>query len=199
MKTLLRYFLSLMALALLASPVMAATPEPSHISAPDEFRVLSGDVLQISVWKEESLDKEVVVLPDGKIDFPLIGTVEVKGRTPREIQDMVKKKLSKFIPDATVSVMVKAPLGHTVNVIGQVGKPGEIVLSRQMTVLEALSQVGGLTPYADTSRIVVLRYINGQKTSLDYPYNDISRGRSLEKNLDLKAGDVIVVPTGGLF
>jgi polysaccharide export outer membrane protein len=160
---------------------------------------MAGDVLQVTVWKEDSLDKEVIVLQDNTITFPLIGTVKVQGLSPSALESTIKKMLEKFIPDATVSVMVKAPLGHTVSVIGQVTKPGEIIMSRPIGVMEALSQVGGLTPYADTSRIVILRFVDGKKISIEFPYDSVSRGYKLENDIALKAKDVVVVPTGGLF
>jgi polysaccharide export outer membrane protein len=165
----------------------------------DEFTIIAGDVLQITVWKEDGLDREIIVLQDGTITFPLIGTLQVQGLTPSRVQSTIKSKLKTLIPEASVTVMVKAPLGHTVSVLGQVGKPGEIVMARHMGVMEALSQVGGLTPYANTSRIVILRYIDGKKTSLRFPYDDIAQGRHLETDIDLKPGDVVMVPTAGLL
>ena len=78
-------------------------------------------------------------------------------RRPAEVQAGIKDKLAKLIPDAAVTVMVKAALGHTVSVIGQVAKPGEIVMGHDLTVMQALSQAGGLTPYASEDHIIVLR------------------------------------------
>lgn len=164
-----------------------------------EFTIRPGDVLQVTVWKEEGMDRELIVLPDGTINFPLIGTIVVKDLTTVAAQNTIKEKLKQSIPDASVTVMVKAPLGHTVNIMGQVAKPGEIVMGRRMNVMQALSQAGGLTPYASEGSIVVLRDVNGEKKSIEYPYNDISRGRNLDKDVDLMPGDVIFVPTAGLF
>jgi len=164
-----------------------------------DFTIRPGDILQVTVWKEEGMDRELVVLPDGTITFPLIGTVSVQNLTTSAAQTLVKEKLKKSIPDAAVTVMVKAPLGHTVNVLGQVLKPGEILMGRRMNVMQAISQAGGLTPYASEGSVVVLRNVNGEKKSIEYPYDDISRGRHLEKDVDLVPGDVIVVPTAGLF
>jgi polysaccharide biosynthesis/export protein len=174
--------------------------EGEEIEATDkDFTIVAGDVIQITVWKEEGLDREILVLPDGTVTFPLIGTIEIEGLTPRAAQRIIKKKLKKYIPDASVTVMVKAPLGHTVNVIGQVTKPGEIVIGHHMGVMEALSQVGGLTPYASTSHIIVLRYVDNKKISIAFPYDDIAEGRHLENDIELKPGDVVVVPTAGLL
>lgn len=167
--------------------------------AADDFVIRSGDVLQITVWKEEGMDREVVVLPDGTITFPLIGTVQAQGFAPERLQANIKGMLSTMIPDASVTVMVKAPLGHTVSVMGQVAKPGDIVIGRKMSVMQALSQAGGLTPYASEGSIIVIRTENGEKKSIEYPYKDIARGKELDKDIDLKPGDVIFVPTAGLL
>jgi polysaccharide export outer membrane protein len=163
------------------------------------YTIIAGDVLQITVWKEDGLDHEVLVLPDGTITFPLVGTVKAQGLTPVELQTIVKEKLTKLIPDASVTVAVKAPLGHTVNVIGEVAKPGEFVISHRLTVMQALSQAGGLTPYASESGIIILRHQDGQETSIPVPYDDISAGDDLDKDITLLPGDVVVVPTAHLL
>ncbi|HUY67840.1 MAG TPA: polysaccharide biosynthesis/export family protein [Alphaproteobacteria bacterium] len=179
----------------------AQTSEPAG-TAPGEtpYTICPGDVLQITVWKEDSLNKEVLVLPDGTISFPLIGSFKAAGLTPAQLQACVRVKLGPYIPDAAVTVMVKAALGHTVNVIGQVTKPGEIMMGHRLTVMEALSQAGGLTPYADEGRIIVLhRKKGGKEISIPFPYSDIVDGDDLNKDVVLSPGDVVVVPTAGLL
>lgn len=164
-----------------------------------DFQILPGDVLQINVWKEEGLDQELVVLPDGTITFPLIGAVTARGMTPSALQADVKRRLSAMIPDASVTVTVKSPLGHTVSVMGQVGKPGDIVIGRRTTVMQALSQAGGLTPFAKESDVHVLRTEGGLKMSIPVPYDRIAKGDDLDKDIDLKPGDIVFVPTAGLL
>jgi polysaccharide export outer membrane protein len=175
----------------LSSAAFAADEPPYTIAA--------GDVLQVTVWKEESLDREVVVLPDGAINFPLIGMVNAQDQTPEQVQQNIKEKLKRFIPDASVSVVVKADLGHTVSVIGQVTKPGEFVMGHHLTVMQALSQAGGLTPYAREGRIIILRHVDDKEISIPFPYSDVVEGDELDKDVYLKPGDVVVVPTAGLF
>lgn len=163
------------------------------------YTIQAGDVLQITVWKEADMDREVLVLPDGTISFPLIGSFSAEGLTPAQVQSTVKSKLATLIPDASITVVVKAALGHSVSVIGQVAKPGELVMGHNMSVMQALSQAGGLTAFADESDIIILRTVDGTQTSIEFPYDDISEGRNLDKNISLLPGDVIVVPTAGLF
>ncbi len=171
-----------------------------NVKADSNYTIHPGDVLQITVWKEESMDREVLVLPDGMITFPLIGSFIAKGMTPSTIQKVIKKKLEGIIPDASVTVFVKAPLGHSVSVIGQVAKSGEFVMGHNLTVMQVLSQAGGLTPYADESEIIVLRRDkNGKQMSTPFPYDDVVSGHNLDKDITLKPGDVVVVPTASLF
>jgi polysaccharide export outer membrane protein len=163
------------------------------------YTIIAGDVLQVSVWKEEGLDQEVLVLPDGTINYPLIGSIPAQGKTPAELQSDIKNKLVKLIPDASVTVAVKAALGHTVSVIGQVLKPGEFVAGHGLTVMQALSQAGGLTPYASESGVIILRHEDGQEKSIPFPYDDVVNGDDLDKDIILNPGDVVVVPTANLF
>lgn len=174
----------------------------AHNAAADEapYTILPGDVLQVSVWHEEGLDRETLVLPDGTISFPLIGSFLVKGSTPQEVQATVKQKLARLVPDASVTVTVKSAQGHSVSVIGQVAKPGEFVMGHRMTVMQALSQAGGLTPYASESRIIILHTdADGKQTSRKFPYSAVVRGNELDKDVILNPGDVVVVPAAGLF
>ncbi|MFA6280759.1 MAG: polysaccharide biosynthesis/export family protein [Bdellovibrionales bacterium] len=178
--------------------IFTTLPFPAQAADP-AFTIRAGDVLQVTVWKEEGLDREIVVLPDGSITFPLAGTVSLINLTPTMAQELIKEKLKTTIPEASVSVIVKAPLGHTINVMGQVAKPGEIVMGRRLTVMQALSQAGGLTTFANEGGIKILRRINDQETSINFPYDDVADGDNLDKDITLMPGDVIVVPTAGLF
>jgi polysaccharide export outer membrane protein len=164
-----------------------------------DFKICGGDVLQITVWKEDGMDREVLVLPDGKLTFPLVGTLSALGLTPGQLQNAIRERLKDKIPDASVTVMVKSPLGHTVNVLGQVAKPGELLIARKMTVMQALSQAGGLTPYASESGILVIRHEGPEKKSIEIPYKDLAHGEQLEGDIDLRPGDVVFVPTAGLL
>jgi len=172
---------------------------PPTFAVDADYTISPGDVLQITVWKEDGMDREILVLPDGTITFPLIGSFSVQGATPADVQATVKEKLQRYIPNASVTVMIKAALGHTVNVIGQVTKPGEIVMGHRLTVMQALSQAGGLTPYADEGSIKILRRKEGKETSIAFDYSDVASGRHLDKDITLNPGDVVVVPTAGLF
>jgi polysaccharide export outer membrane protein len=196
----MRKTLNLLSLLLMLGALPAVAKDTPIPAIDPTYKVIAGDVLQVTVWKEDGLDREVLVLPDGSFSFPLIGTVEAQGRTTLQLQDIIKNRLGTLIPDASVSVAVKAALGHTVSVIGQVTKPGEFVIGHSMSAMQALSQAGGLTPYASESDIIVIRHdAAGKEFSIPLPYDDISEGKHLDKDLVLAPGDVLVVPTASLF
>ena len=184
----------------LALVILASTFSRAATAAEDGFVILPGDVLQINVWKEEGMDQEVLVLPDGTITFPLIGTLAASDMDPAALQATIRRKLNSYIPDAAVTVSVKALLGHKISVIGQVQEPGDVILSTRTGVMQALSEVGGLTPYADENDIIVIRKnADGEKEKIPFPYKAITKGHELEKDIDLVPGDIIVVPAASLF
>ncbi len=182
---------------LILSAVLMST-EASAVE--DSYVILPGDVLHVSVWREIDMDREVVVLPDGSFSFPLIGTVNAHNKSPSELQDVILKKLRSFIPEAAVTVVVKAPLGHKASVIGEVQSPGDVFLNSSTTVTQALSQAGGFTPYADKDDIIIVRKnSDGSKEKIEFSFSDVSKGKNLLGDIDLIPGDIIVVPTSGLF
>jgi polysaccharide export outer membrane protein len=172
------------------------TPAPAAASsiAVQDYRVNPGDILSISVWREVDLQREVLVRPDGKFSFPLAGDIQAQGNNVDEIRELLTKKLSKFIPDLVVSVSVLQINGNKVYVIGQVNKPGEINANPQIDVMQALSIAGGANPYAQVNDIKILRRTENGQQAIPFRYGDIEKGKKLEQNIVLQAGDVIVVP-----
>jgi polysaccharide export outer membrane protein len=161
---------------------------------PSTYRVGAEDVLEISVWREDALKKEVLVRPDGGVSYPLIGEVQVAGKTVFEIRDEVAKRLEKFIPEPAVSVAILKVGSQRVYVIGKVNKPGDFPVGRYVDVLQALSMAGGLTPFADANDIRVMRREGDRQVVLPFEYGRVVRGQKLEQNVQLRAGDVVVVP-----
>ena len=161
---------------------------------PSSYRVCPEDVLEISVWREDTLKKEALVRPDGGLSYPLIGEVQVAGKTVLEIRDEIAKRLERFIPDPAVSVAILKVGSQRVYVIGKVNKPGEYPLGRYVDVLQALSMAGGLTPFADSNEIRVMRREDGRQIVLPFEYGRVVRGQKVEQNIQLRGGDVVVVP-----
>lgn len=158
------------------------------------YRIQPGDILEISVWKEEGLLKPVLVRPDGGMSFPLAGDLQAAGKTVEEVRITVAERLEKYIPDPVVTVTIQALNGNKIFVIGKVARPGEFVANRYVDVMQALSIAGGMTPYAAANKIKVLRRENGKLRSIAFRYGDVEKGQDLEQNIILQSGDVVVVP-----
>jgi len=158
------------------------------------YRLQPGDVLEVVVWKETDLQSEVLIRPDGGISFALAGDIQAAGRTTAELRAEMETRVRKLIPDAVVTVSVKAPNGNRVFVIGKVNRPGDFPLLRPTDVMQALSLAGGATPFASTDRIRVLHRDGSHQTSMRFRYSDVARGRNLDQNILLQSGDTVIVP-----
>jgi len=158
------------------------------------YRVGPGDILEISVWRDETLSRELIVPPDGMLAFPLIGDVLVAGMTVTEIREAIRKKLSEYVPDASVTVIIKTINSLRAYVIGQVKNPGTFAITMETRVMHLLSMAQGLTPFASERDIHILRHTNNTIEKIPFNYRDVVRGSNLEQNILLQGGDVIVVP-----
>jgi polysaccharide biosynthesis/export protein len=158
------------------------------------YTVKPGDGLEISVWKEPDLQGPVLVTPDGSFSFPLVGQVDARGKTVSQLQQVISERLAKYISDPVVTVSVREIKGNKVYVIGQVNRPGEFIVNPRVDVMQALSMAGGTTAFASLDDIRILRREGAQQESLEFDYNAVARGKALEQNIELKAGDIVVVP-----
>ncbi|MGA1841284.1 MAG: polysaccharide biosynthesis/export family protein [bacterium] len=160
----------------------------------DPYLIGPEDILSISVWKNEDLNHEVVVRPDGKISFPLIGDIQAGGKVPEELRLEIAQRLIKFIPDPVVTVMVLKINSNKIYVIGNVTRPGEFILGRRINVLQALSMAGGLNDFASSKDIIIIRTIGKRQITIPFNYKEITKGSDTSQNIYLQSGDVIVVP-----
>lgn len=160
----------------------------------DPYTVNPGDVLLISVWKEEDLEGEVLVRPDGYFSFPLAGEVEAAGKTVDDIRRDITEQLQRYIPDIVVTVSTQQIGGNKVYVIGQVNRPGDFLVNPRVDVMQALALAGGMTPFADVNDITILRRKGHVRMAIPFRYRDLERGKRLEQNIILQPGDVVVVP-----
>lgn len=179
---------------LLLAPLQAA--EIGGVTVQADYRVQPGDVLFVSVWDEEQLQREAVVRPDGSFAFPLVGDVQAAGRSVDQIRADITRRLQKYIPEAAVTVSVKKIVGNKIFVLGQVKRPGEFVINANTDVMQALSMAGGVTPFADLDGIKILRRdrATGQQKAIPFNYKQILKGRHLEQNILLQSGDTVLVP-----
>jgi polysaccharide export outer membrane protein len=198
------FLLLILCLFLLPSP--ACTPRPPSLveaqaaaataAPPEEETYLLGpeDLIEISVWKEPELTKQMVVRPDGKISYPLLGDVQAAGLTVKQLQNELLKRLEKFVTDAHVTVILVKAQYYKIYVTGKVNKPGEFLVGRAPTVMQAIAMAGGLTPFASPGNIIILRKAAGKEEVFSFDFKSVSRGESLEQDRALLPGDVVVVP-----
>ncbi len=183
--------------------------------AQSQYRIQSGDTLQVEVLEDPSLNRSVLVLPNGTITFPFAGTVQAGGQTPGAVQSSIASGIaSNFATPPTVFVTVaslrprvastgSSSSGRTIDifVIGEVGSPGEKEVQRGTTILQALATTGGFTKFAATKRILLRRTDSrtGEQTVSRINYKAIADGAAAGRDIVLADGDVIIVPERRLF
>jgi polysaccharide export outer membrane protein len=187
----LAFFCSILAVM---SPATAQDSASTSATTSDTYLMQPGDVLEVSVWGEEYLERDVAIQPDGMISFPLVGVLPAAGGDVRQLQEKVAEKLSQYIPDPVVTVSIKDIRGNRIYVIGQVHRPGHFVMNPTIDVMQALALAGGTTPFAALNDIRILRRSGGKLTSIEFRYGDVEKGRNLQQNIILQSGDVIIVP-----
>jgi polysaccharide biosynthesis/export protein len=165
----------------------AAKNDPDYIIGPE-------DVLDVSVWKETELTRTLPVRPDGKISMPLLNDVQAAGLTPTRLAQSITEKLKKYLTAPQVTVIVSQINSQRVYVIGEVTRPGAYPMLPGMNILQAISSAGGLTQFANGKKIFLLRTVNQSQNKYPFNYKDVLDGRKPEENLQLKAGDTVVVP-----
>jgi polysaccharide biosynthesis/export protein len=179
-------------------PGAAAAPETAPIVRPmtgaaSDYSIGAGDVLEISVWKDQTLTRQVVVLPDGTITFPLVGRFQAAGKTVDALKSEMETKLVRFIPEPELSLIVQQVNSQVVYVIGKVNRPGHIPLNRNIDVLQALAMAGGLNVFADQQDIRIFRKTADATMVIPFDYKAVTEGNQLEGNIMLQRGDVVVV------
>lgn len=178
-------FMWLASLWLTAAGTFAAEPA---------YKLNPGDAVLISVWREDALQKEVRVLPDGSITIPLAGRIEAGGFDAAEVAKQIAAKLKAYISDPNVTVVITSIEGNRAFVLGKVQRPGPLVMTGPLTVLQALSMAGGLDKFADEGAIKVVRRKGEAQEILTVSYKELISGRNMATNIQLNAGDTVLVP-----
>ena len=168
--------------------------EPGIAPDSDQYVIGSEDVLYIHVWKEEALTRTVPVRMDGKISLPLIDEVVAAGLTPLQLKESLTKRLSQYVANPVVSVVVQEANSFKVYVSGQVRTPGVQRLRGETTIAQLISLVGGFTDVADQKKVTILRKEAGEDKRYVVNYKRIASGEDLKSNIVLKSGDTIMVP-----
>ena len=165
----------------------AVVAGPSYIIGPM-------DVLEIQVWKEPDFSRELLVRPDGNITLPLIGDILVSGMNTMALKDLLTAKLTDFIDNPEVTVILLESHSKNFYIIGKIARPGTYPLMDHMTVLQAISVAGGLGEWADKDSIRIIRRSGGKELILPFDYDKVISGKNPEQNIPLKPNDTIVVP-----
>ncbi len=165
-------------------------------TAPDGYRINPGDMLEVFIWNEKDLTREVLVRPDGFISVPLAGHIAAGGATLVDVETAIEAALGKFLKDQpTVTVSLRQSAGFKIYVLGKVNRPGEYPITRPTDVMQALALAGGLNAFAAENSINVLhREADGRQSATAIRYGDLKNGEALENNRLLQSGDVVVVP-----
>lgn len=196
----LRQVLIAMLLAATAAPPAFAQAAPSRPDTPVPYRINPGDELEIYVWGETRLQREVKVLPDGTFSFPLVGQVDALNKLPSEIEAAVTAGLRSQYRDEVprVTVSVKLAAGLQFFVAGKVRAPGVFTPGRYVNVLEALGLAGGPAEFADVSSVAIIRKQGGRLTVIKVRLTDVLKGNPSERDLAglpmIQSGDSVIVP-----
>jgi polysaccharide export outer membrane protein len=160
----------------------------------DDYKIGSGDVLEIITWKEPDFSREeILVRTDGKITFPLLGDIQASGRTPMQIKKDIEAGLKDYVDSPIVTVTVKNPGSQKFYILGEVQRTGEYVLIKDLTVLQAFALAGGFTDWASKKEIILFRKEDGKEKIIRINYKNIVQG-DFRQNVRLKADDTIIVP-----
>ena len=177
---------------LFAATSVAETQSPDG-GVPDSYIIGPEDVLEINVWKEDELTRQVLVRSDGKISLPLIGDVQAAGLTPVQLKEVITERLQDYMSEPVVSVIVEIPRDIKVYVIGNVKNPGNFSMKHEINLLQAIALAGGLNEWA-SKKIIVISKEGGKETRRVVNYKEVIAGEALDQNLVLKSGDTIIVP-----
>jgi polysaccharide export outer membrane protein len=171
-----------------ATTAVAVPVAPDYVIGPD-------DVLSILFWRDKDLSAaDVTVRPDGKVTLPLLNDVQASGRTPEQLGDAIREAARKYVEDPNPTVIVKEIKSRRVFITGRIEKPGPYPLNGRTTILQLIAMAGGLREFVDGKDISVMRSEKDKQMVFDFNYQDVVKKRYLNQNIELKPGDVVVVP-----
>jgi polysaccharide export outer membrane protein len=181
------------ALFCLAQDKMPAAKDAAKPVLPDSYIIGASDNISVTVFKEPTLSSSLLVRPDGMISMPLLGDVKAAGKTTLQLSEEITAGLKKYMQDPNVTVVLSQVNSKKIYLIGEVGKPGPVEMTPGMTFLQAIATAGGLTQFANSKRIYILRIDGGKERKIPMQYKRALKG-DISLNLDLNPGDTIVVP-----
>ena len=183
--------------AAVASKSVSGAADKSLLIVTPDYIIGPEDVLEITVWKNGDLSRQVQVRPDGRISLPLLGDISAVAKTPVQLTEEISAGLRTYMENPTISIMVKEVNSYQIYVLGEVSKPGKYPLKSKTTLLQGITVAGGFTAMAARNKIVVFRFSKDGEglTKLKASYDDIVVRDGSNQNIELKPGDQIVVPS----
>jgi polysaccharide export outer membrane protein len=166
----------------------------SPVQVPKDYVIGQGDVLEIFVWRNEQLSRQVVVRPDGMISLPLLQDIQAEGLGVLELREDISKRLLEYLQNPRVTVIVNKVSSYKVSVLGRVVRPGVYPITGDTTFIEVISMAGGLTEWANKKKIKLIREQGGEKKNYIINYKKIESGSDPTENIVLQRGDTIIVP-----
>lgn len=177
-----------------AQEKLPAAKDAAKPAVPDTYIIGESDDISVTVFKEPTLSNNtLLVRPDGMISMPLLGDVKAAGRTATQLADEITVMLKKYIQDPNVTVVLSKVNSKIIYLLGEVAKPGPVEMTPGMTFLQAIATAGGLTQFANSKKIYILRIDGGKERKIPMQYKRALKG-DMSLNLDLNPGDTIVVP-----
>ena len=177
------------------SGMSSATLEPPATAS--EYKIGPGDALNITVWRNPEVSMSVPVRPDGKISTPLVDDLVAIGKTPSELARDVEKALSKYIQQPVVTIIVTSFVGlydQQIRVIGQAAKPQALQYRENMSLMDVLIAVGGITEFAAGNKASIVRNVSGSQRRLNVRLSDLMRDGDISANVPMRPGDILVIP-----
>jgi len=169
----------------------------SAVTVPPDYKIGVDDVFDVTFWEEPKMSvTDVRVLPDGRITLPLLSDIHAEGLTVDQLQVVITKAALSVLKEPVVNVKVKQINSRKVSITGMVAKPGQYPILGRMTVLELISQAGGVAEFADKKNIRITRIVNGKTESYPFNYKDFTEGnpKALQQNIELRVNDIVTVP-----
>lgn len=194
----LSVWLAIIASAIMLSACSSNLPAPpASVAQNPEYHIGAGDSLDVFVWQNKDLSAQVSVRPDGMISLPLVNDIRAEGTTPTQLAGQIQDQLKKFVTNPVVTVMVSTfvgPYSQQIRIVGEAAKPQAIPYRTNMTVLDAMIAVGGLTQYAAGDRATLVRTTGNEKKSYRLRLDALLQDGDISANAPLEPGDVIIIP-----
>ncbi len=192
-------FISFLMVAILSGCATSYPPLEANADVPDDYTYIigPGDSVQMFVWGNPEVTQSVTVRPDGKITAPLVEELPASGKTPYQLARDVEKELSKYVRNPLVTIIVSGfvgPYSEQVRIVGQATEPQAIPYKENMTLLDLMIAVGGLTDFADGNRASLIRIIDGEQTQFGVRIDDLIEDADITANVDIMPGDILFIP-----